>query len=600
MENGKNPINSGMMKCPKCNKLQEKSDECLYCGIIISKYMAYKAKKKRIEKQSIETKPIKTKPKYSFKSFQFRIFKNRIFWSFVTILLIIVSILVYRSPQNVYKSPQNVYKSPQNDVVLVNNLLDRIDNLKKQSKPFFTKEFQDLKSELRMAQETKKQDSESKRHIIDLEREIRSIPGRRNALNSGLVLVQNSLRNIRRNQMDGTYGFRARSGALERPTPIEELEDYVRSIERVLKRGFPSAGKMQKYGIFIGIDHFKDESISPLKGACNDAKALADTFRNFLNYSNIYLLTNASDNMPTKKNVLRTFKQVSKQVDENDRVIIFIATHSFIVENRKGAEIFFIMHDSKIVSKGNLKNLVSLNELFNSIDKIKSDYKILFLDTCRNNPFGDGRNFINPSFSHSINCKKNSFGIVSACSTYQTAREMIPSNSKSARGFRLHDNGDEGDEHMARGYFSYVLEKLIKEGSPHCYIPEVKISGWGKKFLCLFDKLGPHPGEDLRQGVRELSTLYRNSERMKDFSNDVSQEISSYPKSSQREVGLAAKKRMEGDMANQLLNLSKTKYQTPYFSGRFFDIFKDNPRDIPHSFENIHLPRADLRMKKYK
>ena len=583
MENGKNPINSGMMKCPKCNKLQEKSDECLYCGIIISKYMAYKAKKEQIEKQSIEIKPIKTKPKYSFKSFQFRIFKNRIFWSFVTILLLIVGIIVF-------KLPQNVFKLPQNDVVLVNNLIDRIDNLKKQSKPFFTKEFQDLKSELRIAQETKEQNSESKRHIIDLERRIRGIPGRRNALDLGLAHTQNNLKYIRESKMDGTSTYSARSGSLERATPIEELEDYVRSLEKTLKREYPSGGKIQKYGIFIGIVHFKDDSISPLKGACNDAKALADTFRNFLNYSNIYLLTNASDNMPTKKNVLRTFKQVSKQVDENDRVIIFIATHSFIVENSKGIEIFFIMHDSKIVSKRNLKNIVSLNELFNSIDKIKSDYKILFLDTCRNNPFGDGRNFINPSFSRSIDCKKNSFGIVSACSTYQTAREMIPSNSNSVRGFRLHDNGDEGDEHMARGYFSYVLEKLIKEGSSDCHIPELRTSGWGKEFLCLFDKLGPHPGEDLRQGVRELSTLYRTSESMKRFLNDVSQEISSYPKSSQREVGSATKKKMEGVMANQLLNLSKTKYQTPYFSGRFFDIFKDNPRDIPHSFENIHLP----------
>ena len=593
MENGKNPINSGMMKCPKCNKLQEKSDECLYCGIIISKYMAYNAKKERVEKQSIEIIPIKTKPKYSFKSFQFRIFKNRIFWSFVTILLIIVGIIVF-------KLPQNVFKLPQNDVVLVTNLIDRIDNLKKQSKPFFTKEIQDLKSELRRAQETKEQDSESKRHIIDLKRKIRDIPIRRNTLDFGLVHVQNSLTYIRELQMDGTYGFPARSGALERQTPIEELENYVRSVEKVLKREFPSAGKIQKYGIFIGIDHFEDESISPLKGARNDAEALADTFQNFLNYSNIYLLTNASESMPTKKNVLRTFEQVSKQVDENDRVIIFLATHSFIVENQKDTEIFFIMHDSKIVSKRNLNNLVSLNELFNSIDKIKSDYKILFLDTCRNNPFGDGRNFINPSFSHSINSKKNSFGIASACSTYQTAIEMIPSNSNSARGFRFHDNGDEGDEHMARGYFSYVLEKLIKEGSPHCYIPEIKTLGWGKEFLCLFDKLGPHPGEDLRQGIRDLSRLYQTSARMKDFSNDVSQEISSYPKSFQRKLGSATKKKMEGDMAKQLLTLSKTKYQTPYFSGRFFDIFKDNPRDIPHFFENMHLTRGDLRMKNYK
>jgi hypothetical protein len=53
-------------------------------------------------------------------------------------------------------------------------------------------------------------------------------------------------------------------------------------------------------------------------------------------------------------------------------------------------------------------------------------------------------------------------------------------------------------------------------------------------------------------------------------------------------------------MLKQLLTLSKTKYQTPYFSGRFFDIFKDDPRDIPHFFENMHLPRADLRMKNYE
>ena len=67
------------------------------------------------------------------------------------------------------------------------------------------------------------------------------------------------------------------------------------------------------------------------------------------------------------------------------------------------------------------------------------------------------------------------------------------------------------------------------------------------RFIYLFNKLGPHPGKDLQQGFIEW---YRFDRRL----------------------------------WNRLG--SEPVYQTPYFVGKFFDIIKDDPKDIPRFVDN--------------
>jgi uncharacterized caspase-like protein len=133
------------------------------------------------------------------------------------------------------------------------------------------------------------------------------------------------------------------------------------------------------YGLFIGIDKYKDLRIPPLEYAGADAKAMHDLLRQRTPYSlgEFVLLTNDE---ATRQRILEALKRMSN-AGEDDTVLVYIASHGATEEEiGKRDNAFLIPYDAV---PGNLKQTgLSLEDLPKFLDPIWAKRIFLIIDAC--------------------------------------------------------------------------------------------------------------------------------------------------------------------------------------------------------------------------
>ena len=131
-----------------------------------------------------------------------------------------------------------------------------------------------------------------------------------------------------------------------------------------------------KVALVIGVSDYK--SISPLKNTVNDANALSAV----LNDIGFDVTTLINANGGDMRKALETF---AFETETADLALIYFAGHGVEVQG----ENFLIPADAAVTSNADIqKEALSLDDLLAAVDHARK-MRIVILDSCRDNPFGD-------------------------------------------------------------------------------------------------------------------------------------------------------------------------------------------------------------------
>jgi len=132
------------------------------------------------------------------------------------------------------------------------------------------------------------------------------------------------------------------------------------------------------YGLFVGIEKYKDNFIGNLYCCEEDAEGMYQTFqKKLLNHceNNSILLINQE---ATREKILGTLSGYMNQAKPNDLLLLFVSTHGAIKYN----DYFFMPYDGD--SKNLLGTGISSSLLINALSTISSRgvKVLLIIDTC--------------------------------------------------------------------------------------------------------------------------------------------------------------------------------------------------------------------------
>lgn len=107
-------------------------------------------------------------------------------------------------------------------------------------------------------------------------------------------------------------------------------------------------GKAKPWALVIGVDQYSDPQISPLKGAANDARMLADALVRYAGFTSDQVILLASDQpqerQPTRLNILRRLSNLASLVPKDGLLLISFAGHGI----ERGGQAYLVPSDSQL------------------------------------------------------------------------------------------------------------------------------------------------------------------------------------------------------------------------------------------------------------
>jgi ribosomal protein L21E len=166
-------------------------------------------------------------------------------------------------------------------------------------------------------------------------------------------------------------------------------------------------GKAKRWALVIGVDNYKDGQIGSLKGAGNDAKALAAALVSYAGFPSdqvILLATNQpEERQPTRVNILRRLSNLAAVVPKDGLLLIAFAGHGM----ERNGQAFLLPMDAQIAD-----DISFLEETAISVTRMKDRIRatgvgqvVVILDACRNDPTGraDAANPLTEAYTRGFN-----------------------------------------------------------------------------------------------------------------------------------------------------------------------------------------------------
>lgn len=130
--------------------------------------------------------------------------------------------------------------------------------------------------------------------------------------------------------------------------------------------------------LVIGIDSY--QRCSPLSGAANDARAIAELLKSQFAFMDEHV-TLLVDYSATKEKILLAFHAFANgtSTDPNDRLIVFFAGHGHTVPGHRGATGFLVPVDGSI---DDIASLIRWDELTRGAELISAKHILFIMDAC--------------------------------------------------------------------------------------------------------------------------------------------------------------------------------------------------------------------------
>ncbi|MGH9938296.1 MAG: caspase family protein, partial [Blastocatellia bacterium] len=156
--------------------------------------------------------------------------------------------------------------------------------------------------------------------------------------------------------------------------------------------------KSKRYALIIGVDKYADSSISPLDGASNDAKTLADALVRYAGFPADQVILLANDQppqrLPTREEILLRLSNLRGAVPKDGLLLIAFAGHGI----ERNGQAYLLASNARI--HGDIELLqdtsISVTRMKDAIRAVGVGQVVLFLDACRNDPASGRSDSVNP------------------------------------------------------------------------------------------------------------------------------------------------------------------------------------------------------------
>ena len=139
----------------------------------------------------------------------------------------------------------------------------------------------------------------------------------------------------------------------------------------------PAVAFAERVALVVGVARY--EHIEPLDNTVNDARLIAQTLEDIG-----FTVTLVTD--PGYADLAREMESFAFQAETAELALIYFAGHGIEVQG----ENFLVPADADVRSNRDVqRQSVSLNDFLETVDRARV-MRIVILDSCRNNPFGDG------------------------------------------------------------------------------------------------------------------------------------------------------------------------------------------------------------------
>jgi uncharacterized caspase-like protein len=211
----------------------------------------------------------------------------------------------------------------------------------------------------------------------------------------------------------------------------------------------------KRWALVVGVDRYDDSQIVPLRGAANDATAMAEAIVRYSGFPSeqVVLLSpeQSRDRQPTRANILFQISNLSQLVPKDGLFLFFFAGHGV---ERDGSA-FLLPADARMTE--NIKILeatgIGVLNLRTWIQDMGVKQVLLFLDACRNNPAAgrgaESDNNLTETFTQGFRFDKRNQGIEAFAALYATAV-----------GQRAYEYSE-----RRHGYFTWAVIEALKGGA---------------------------------------------------------------------------------------------------------------------------------------
>jgi Caspase domain len=222
----------------------------------------------------------------------------------------------------------------------------------------------------------------------------------------------------------------------------------IRDLHTELVKRLPSPSK--RWALLVGIDQYKDPHIGKLRGAGNDARALAKALATNAGFPEDQIIVLAtgepSEREPTRINILHRLSNL-RGIVPHDGLFLFSFSGHGIERAGKG---FLIPSDAQLSD-----DLDFLQETALNLETIKTQVRsmlttqaVMLIDACRNNPGGrsDADNPLTQKFVDSLKLEVGNHGI--------EAFAVIYAASVGQRAYEYAEK--------SQGYFTWALVEGLR------------------------------------------------------------------------------------------------------------------------------------------
>jgi len=212
-------------------------------------------------------------------------------------------------------------------------------------------------------------------------------------------------------------------------------------------------GKAKRWALVIGVDQYADPQISPLKGAANDAKSLADSLVRYAGFPQDQVILLATDQpserQPTRLNILRRLSNLASLVPKDGLLLISFAGHGI----ERGGQAYLVPSDAQLSEDITFleESAVSISRMHDRIRATGVAQVVILLDACRNDPGGraDAPNPLTQAYVKGFNFDVRNREVQAFATLYATAV-----------GQRAYEYTEK-----KQGYFTWTIVEGLKGGA---------------------------------------------------------------------------------------------------------------------------------------
>jgi len=237
-------------------------------------------------------------------------------------------------------------------------------------------------------------------------------------------------------------------GLVPASLPVEAQKPARRDLKVQEVKELPA--KSKRYALVIGVDEYQDTQISPLSGAANDARALAEALVKYAGFAQDQVILLASDQplerRPTRGNILRRLSNLRGLVPADGLLLVSFAGHGM----ERGGRGFLCPTDAQI--SGDMALLedtaIPVEALRDRIHQTGVKQVVVILDACRNDPSGRGEaeNKLTASYARQFNFDVRNREVTAFATLYATEVGSVAYEYKEKK----------------QGYFTWALVEGLK------------------------------------------------------------------------------------------------------------------------------------------